>query len=283
MQTPIPFEELVNLVPRLDLPHAPDCSQADGAQLPAVAINLVHRTDRWEAVSRRAAEVGLTNLIKAPAVDGRTLPDAMLSTLIGMPSTQFDSAPDSHLSLTRPAIGCFLSHLGIWRWIIEENLPRVLVLEDDARPTAHFSLARLRRLYERDPDEDGLVFVGCMIMDGLAEKTGQGELARLYYFNGTFAYLITPAMAHALLRHLLPLRMHIDHQISSTLVEQRSTLKSYYADPPYFEPDWSLRSDCYVPLASEAPADRQLAELFSSHRRKLLVEGRPLLAGFAAA
>jgi hypothetical protein len=31
-----------------------------------------------------------------------------------------------------------------------------------------------------------------MIMGGLADRTNGSELARIYYFNGTFAYLITP-------------------------------------------------------------------------------------------
>lgn len=277
------FDELARYLPRLDLPRDVDCVQQDGAQLPVVVINLPHRTDRWEAVLQRAAAVGLTNLIKAPAVDARGLVAETVSALLGIPAEYVEAAPESHLSLTKPAIGCFLSHLAIWRWVIEENLPRVLVLEDDARPTKDFSLPRLRQLYERPPDEDGLVFVGCMIMDGLAEEPVRGPLARLYYFNGTFAYFITRDMCRTLLGKLLPLRVHIDHQISSVLFNHRRTIKAYYTSPQFFEPDWSLRSDCYVPITNDAPADRELAELFSRHRKRLLFEGRPLLAAHRAA
>lgn len=282
MQASRSSSDIASLIPRLDLPQDPRCFQADGASLPVVVINLPQRTDRWEAVSQRAAAAGLTSLIKAPAVDGRRLDSAVASALLGIPAERVDAAPESHLSLTPPAIGCFLSHLGIWQWIVEHDVPRVLVLEDDARPAKDFSLARLRRLYEDLPPDDGLVFVGCMIMDGLADEARSGEMARLYYFNGTFAYLVTPRMCRTLTQRLLPLRAHIDHQISSVLVEQRETVKAYHVHPQLFEPDWSLRSDCYVPLANEAPADLELARLFSGHRQRLLAEGRPLLAAYRA-
>ena len=123
----------------------------------------------------------------------------------------------------------------------------------------------------------GLVFVGRIIMGGLADRLQGADLARIYYFNGTFAYLITPAACRKLLGHLLPLRSHIDHQISRVLIEQRRVFPAYYTEPHFFEPDWSLRSDCYVPLADDTTADRELGLIIEATRRTLLEEGRPLL------
>ena len=283
MQTSLSLWKTEATLPRLALPSRADCIQQDGAHLPVVIINLDHRVDRWQAVARRAAAVGLTNLIRAPAVDGRRLPAEKISALLCASAEDAEGAPRSHLSLTRPAIGCFLSHLAVWRWIIEENVPRVLVLEDDACPTEDFSLQRLRQLCNGLSGEHGLVFAGCIIMDGLAEQALGDPLARLYYFNGTFAYLITPQMCRTLLSKLFPLRTHIDHQISSILFDHRNTIKAYYTNPLFFEPDWTLRSDCYVPITHQAHADRELAELFGRHRRRLLFEGRPLLTHYRAA
>jgi hypothetical protein len=80
-----------------------------------------------------------------------------------------------------------------------------------------------------------------------------------------------------LLQHLLPLRSHIDHQISKVLIEQRHVFQAYYAEPALFEPDWSLRSDCYVPLVDASVADCELGQIIDESRRVLLDEGRPLL------
>jgi glycosyl transferase family 25 len=218
---------------------------------------------------------GLDKLIKAPAVEGAKLPAAQITALLGSAAHRIDEAPRSHLSLTRPAIGCFLSHLAIWRWLIDSGLPRVLVLEDDATPAPGFCTARLQSVLASLPA--GLTFLGRIIMHGLAETPAGSGLARMYYFNGTFAYLITPAAAQTLLQHLFPLQCHIDHQISRVLIEQRHALSAHYVEPPLFEPNWSLRSDCYVPLADDAAADRELGQQFEAKRQMLLQEGRPLL------
>src|SRR5262245_20078560 len=98
-------------VPRMDLHFDGDCAQANGLDLPVVVINLSHRTDRWQALFRRMRAVGLTKLIKAPAVDGARLSDASIAALMQLSADGIDDAPRSHLTLTRPAIGCFLSHL----------------------------------------------------------------------------------------------------------------------------------------------------------------------------
>lgn len=272
------LDGMLRHVPSMDLQFDGGCAQANGLDLPVVVINLPHRTDRWQTLSRRMSEVGLTKLIKAPAVEGARLSDDRIAALLRSPADGIDEAPRSHLTLTRPAIGCFLSHLAVWQWVLGTNLPRVLVLEDDAAPAADFSAVRLRSVLASIPEAAGLVFLGRLIMGGLADRPKGSELARLYYFNGTFAYLITPRACRILLRHLLPLRSHIDHQISKVLIEQRRIFPAYYTEPHFFEPDWSLRSDCYVPLADASVADRELGEIIETSRRVLLDEGRPLLS-----
>lgn len=265
-------------VPPVELVFDGDCAQANGLDLPVVVINLPHRTDRWETLSQRMSAAGLTKLIKAPAVDGWKLPDGQIAALLGRPADNIDDAPKSHLSLTRPAIGCFLSHLAVWRWLIGTGLPRVLVLEDDAAPAAHYDPARFRGAVDAVPEEAGLVFLGRMIMGGLADQPEGAYLARIYYFNGTFAYLITPSACRTLLRHLFPLEAHIDHQISKVLIAERRVFPAYYTEPHFFEPDWSQRSDCYVPLADDSVADRELGQMIDATRHMLLGEGRRLLA-----
>ncbi|MET0568264.1 MAG: glycosyltransferase family 25 protein [Hyphomicrobiaceae bacterium] len=186
------LEGVLPHVPRMDLPFDGDCARANGLDLPVVVINLPHRTDRWQTLSRRMSAAGLTKVIRAPAVGGG-LPDNQIAALLRSPVNGIDAAPRSHLTLTRPAIGCFLSHLAIWRWVLDMNLPRILVFEDDAAPAAHYCPVRFRSVVGSITEDTGLVFLGRMIMGGLADRPNGSDLARIYYFNGTFAYLITPA------------------------------------------------------------------------------------------
>ena len=173
-------------VPRMDLQFDGDCAQANGLDLPVIVINLPHRTDRWQTLSRRMSAVGLTKLIRVPAVEGARLSDSKIAALLGSPADGIDEAPRSHLTLTRPAIGCFLSHLAVWRGLLGTNRPRMLVLEDDAAPAAHYSAARLRCVVASIPQEAGLVFLGRMIMGGLADRPEGTGLARILLLQRHF-------------------------------------------------------------------------------------------------
>jgi GR25 family glycosyltransferase involved in LPS biosynthesis len=252
-------------------------AQANGVDLPVVAINLSRRADRWQTLCQRMAAVGLTRLIRAPAIEGAQLPADLVAALLRSPADATGGGPRSHLTLTPPAIGCFLSHLAVWRWMLDAGLPRVLVLEDDAMPTAQHSPERFRKVLAEVPEEAGLALLGCMIMGGLAERPRSSALARVYYFNGMHAYLITRAACRTLLELLLPMHAHIDHQISQILMTRRDSFAAYYAAPLLFDPDWSLGSDLYIPLSDETAADRELGGIIATSRRALLDEGRSLL------
>jgi GR25 family glycosyltransferase involved in LPS biosynthesis len=264
----------------VDLVFDGDCSQALGVDLPIAAINLAHRTDKWHAVSCRMAAVGLDKLIKVPAVEGAKLSLAAIALILGQQPELIESSPKSHFTLTRPAIGCFLSHLAIWRWMIDQQLPRMLIFEDDATPAVDFDAIRFMRVADKVPRDSGMVLFGRSIMNGMAEKPQGADLARIYFYNGTFAYLITPAACQFLIPRLLPMNGHIDHEISKVLVDCRRDFAAQSVEPPLFEPDWSLQSDCYVPLDDEANADQALGALLTTCRNLLVDDGRPLLAPF---
>jgi glycosyl transferase, family 25 len=269
---------LLQHVPHVQIPSNGDFKQAAGVDLPIAVINLPHRPDRWEALSKRMTAVGLNKLIRVPAVYGAELSAQQVSNFLHAPATNIEDAPRSHLTLTRPAIGCFMSHLAVWRWAIEANLPRVLVFEDDALPGKNFDAAHFHALLTSLPNDAGLVFLGSVIMNGMADRASNGSnLARLYYFNGTFAYLITPAACRTLIAALNPPHWHIDHQISQVLFDKRESFHAYRTEPYAFEADWNLRSDCYVPLAEETDADKVLGDILNTRRQQLLAEGRPLL------
>ncbi|KPF62758.1 hypothetical protein IP69_20090 [Bosea sp. AAP35] len=276
------MDSLLQLVPKPDIAFDGDSAQAVGVDLAVAVINLPHRTDKWNAISKRMAAIGLNKLIKVPAVEGARLSLEAITPLLNQPAAQIEAAPQSHFTLTRPAIGCFLSHIATWQWMIANKMPRLLVLEDDANPAASFDANRFRNVLGAISPKAGLVFLGRAIMNGMAERPQSSELARIYFFNGTFAYLITPAACRTLIPALLPMNGHIDHEISTVLIERRHEVEAHYTEPPVFEPDWSLRSDCYVPLEGVTDADRALGVVLHAQRQLLIDDGCPLLPPFDA-
>ena len=87
-------------VPRVDLQFEGGCARASCADLPIIVINLPHRSDRWRTLSQRMSAVGLTNLIRAPAVEGTRLSDSQIAALLRVSANGIDDAPRSHLTLT---------------------------------------------------------------------------------------------------------------------------------------------------------------------------------------
>ncbi|HEU0063315.1 MAG TPA: glycosyltransferase family 25 protein [Hyphomicrobiaceae bacterium] len=249
------------------------CDPSQSPHLQPVIVTLPRRPDRWKKLVGELARVGISGARKFSAVDGATLADDDLAALLHRDCVISD-APTSHTQLTRPAIGCFLSHLKIWQRFLEGDGDRLVVLEDDAIPAPQYSPAAIDQVLAALPADADLVLLGCTIMAGLAEPT---ENASLWRFTTSTAPMPTslPRKGCAKLsQELLPLRAHIDHQISAALLKNRASLFAYAVRPPLFEHDFSSWSDAYVPIAGSEEADRQLTRLLNAARTVLRRDGR---------
>ncbi len=269
------ISDMLANIPNIDGDKCSDFRQANGLDLPAFAINLARRPDRWHALTQRFRGVGIDRIVRAPAVDGAALSSETLSVFLGEAADSADAPPGCHLSLTRPAVGCFLSHLSIWKWVASSGLPCVMVMEDDASPTPDFNASLFAAALQSQP-ATGILFPGCTIMSGLAEGRQQNGLVRVYYFNGTFAYIVSAQACAYLLQHMLPMRMHVDHQISHLLFSRREEFPGFLMQPAAIQPDWGLGSDCHVDLRDEPAADRAQRLMFDECRTTLEAEGREL-------
>jgi glycosyl transferase family 25 len=96
------------------------------AQIPCFVVSLVTATQRRESMQRLLAQHGI-----APqwfdAVDGRAMSaDDMREHFAA------DIAARVYGPMSRSEIGCALSHLGVYRRMVDQNVPCAVVLEDDA-------------------------------------------------------------------------------------------------------------------------------------------------------
>jgi len=92
-----------------------------GVQIPIFVISLARAPDRRDAISKHLTSLGLKFEV-IDATDGIKL------------------SQEEQLGLLAPGvkyvpgvIGCYLSHIGVYKKIIDENITVALVLEDDAR------------------------------------------------------------------------------------------------------------------------------------------------------
>jgi glycosyl transferase, family 25 len=263
------------LIPDIDLDLS-GCDEIGPHGLPVpVVITLERRPDRWQTARHNLTDRGVGRIIKAEAVDGQALPAALFGSLLADPMA-VDQPLGHYLQMTRPAVGCFLSHLAIWKSFLRSGAERILILEDDAVLARGFCAELGRKVMAEMPPDADMVLLGCTLMDGLAEPTPDSNFVRVYYYNGTYGYILTRKGCLNLLPRLLPIETHIDNQISLELVRNRHALRVYCTEPRWIEHDFEILSDVYIPVIDADLADRALDEIFKKSRARLLRQGAKL-------
>lgn len=118
------------------------------ADIPVFVINLDFQVDRKAFMEQQLEALGIPFEIVA-AVKGKELAPALVSTVYDEPQTL--KTQGKPLSLGE--IGCALSHLSIYRKMLDNHIPASLILEDDA--LLHTDLPKvLHPLAERIAAED---------------------------------------------------------------------------------------------------------------------------------
>lgn len=110
-------------------------------------INSRNRMDRMKNMQKRISELG----IKASRFE------AVLGGHIDRRKYSFGSKPVKELN--NGELGCFLSHVNIWKDAKEKGYKRILILEDDALFCADFH-KEFARHWEKTPDNWELLYLG---------------------------------------------------------------------------------------------------------------------------
>jgi glycosyl transferase, family 25 len=178
---------------------------------PFWVLSLERARERREFVKRGFVDLGVAfELIDA--VDGSRLTDDQRRRY-----SHVRSLIEVGRGLTAGDLGCSLSHLAVYQRMVDEQVPEVVVLEDDAQPTTDL-LALLEAESSFPPDWDvvsfrplfrrGSIPVGAPLLDG---KYRICSYRRNPY--GTSCYLLRLSAAARLLRVGYPVRMPPDDLI----------------------------------------------------------------------
>jgi GR25 family glycosyltransferase involved in LPS biosynthesis len=191
-------------------------------------INLDRSTDRLKEVDSRLKRLGI-KYQRISAVEGNKLSYAEIRKETTLPSALFS---------TKAAIGCALSHKKAWQDVVNRNLNRVLILEDDVVLAESNFEARFQKSWEAIPSDWEIVNLGCIAGCGdrdkyalfdwlisaplllqdsiLGRSKTRGRLNELVTVPdvncGSHAYAVTGSAARKMLAWLpvLPLPAHID-------------------------------------------------------------------------
>jgi len=184
-------------------------------KIPAFCVNLERRPDRWQQFVTQPGIRELPNVKQFMAVDGSTL-DYMNDDRIPLYTKKNikNNTRRAHEEIsTVGAIGCALSHIAIWEWIVQNQAAVTLVFEDDAKVPDHFG-PLMNELIERSSTlKDINQWELCVLSQtkGNVQPIPQDPLmSTTDGFVGTHCYLITLECAKRFLKDAYVLHLHID-------------------------------------------------------------------------
>ena len=192
-------------------------------------INLSRRPDRNEHISKSLDYLNLfSNSERVDAVDGKELIKEDISTNLITEEGINDAYNQEQVvyePLTEGGIGCALSHMKIYKKIIDENIDRCLILEDDTSFDIDF-LKKLEEVEDKIPKEFDMLFLGYHI--SYVKK----DINKYYFIPdrvyGLFGYIVSKEGAKKLLE-LFPISLQIDTEISNNM----SKFNAYCLGPEY--------------------------------------------------
>ena len=242
-------------------------------------INLKRRPERKIKMEATMKELGL-DFKYFEAVDGKTLTDEILIDM-GITLLPEYSDPYHKRRMTMGEIGCFLSHFKIWQQMVEQNLPEVLILEDDIRFEPYF-MERADEIMQEARTIGGwdLIYFGRKrLQENEIFLKGSDNFVLVSYTYWTLGYVITLEGAKKLLAsepltRMLPVDEYLpimfDQHPNDTwkLKYENRNLKAWSVNPLILFPTHYTGEDGYISDTEDSKLIQ--LELLEKHSENLL-------------
>jgi len=156
-------------------------------------INLDKNPDRLASMKRQLDAFGI-EFDRFPAVYGKNLTKAELRR----DYNRFRSILVNGKSMQLGEIGCALSHLGVYRRVVDDDIPFALILEDDVALEESFPSVLSRIELFVHPDRKQIVLLSGHELSESAQKVESG-IVKIRGGLCADAYIVTNAAAKALI------------------------------------------------------------------------------------
>ena len=217
-------------------------------------INLDRRPDRLEKFlkSYDNSDMKHIELSKMSAVDGSELninkvplSEVARGELKQIETTGFRS---KHYQLTRGAIGCYLSHVKVWKDIVEKNYKHGLIFEDDVDLPENIN-ERINKSMIDIPDDWDIILFGFHCKD-CENKSNYRKVNRFILLH---CYAISNSAIIKILKtnSLFPIQQQIDSYLSEL---SENILNIYTVKNPIIHQSGS-RTDIQLPIIKQKNVD----------------------------
>jgi len=181
-----------------------------------VLINMDKADDRYTTFLSRfhASDLRMHQLSRYSAVDGTLVDIASMLTPLAYTEVldgEKNKYRRQHYELTRGAVGCYLSHVGVWNRMLQGTGDCLLVFEDDAWVVPSLG-AHVEGLMSHVPTDWDIVLLG-YVLTKYRKGTHLHQAYRFYCLHG---YLISRKGAEKILRsgYVYPIAKQLDSMLS---------------------------------------------------------------------
>ena len=185
-------------------------------RFPTYVISLEQAKDKFEKVERDFSAIGVP-VQRFPGVYAKELPKEYLESVVhpyALYTIQNGRRIDPEIS-TLGAVGCYLSHVELWKQLLDSGEEVMHVLEDDATVLA--TVKQINKFIRSVPSDWDVIYLGFEKMH-LDRKRDISLPNGVHKINSwtfqTHSYLIHRRGAEKLLRKVFPITHQVDSYMS---------------------------------------------------------------------
>ena len=177
---------------------------------PMYLINLDRRVDRLGVTVKLLTNKGYGPLTRVRATDGEEeWKDLKRAVREDAMQAIHDGFRTAHNQLSKGAVGCYMSHLKLWNYLMKTGQEGMIIFEDDTMPT--LTRSELNAKLEKVPDDWDMVVFGA-IYDNCHNVND--DVCRIARFFCLHAYAIRKRAANYLVPRAFPISQQIDSWLS---------------------------------------------------------------------
>lgn len=220
-----------------------------------ILLNLDKARDRYEAFLRRfhASDLRLNRLSRYTAVEGSSVDIVSLLTPTAYQEVlqaEKNNYRIEHYELTRGAVGCYLSHVGIWNRVAQGTADCAMIFEDDAIILPDLR-SQVGKIMMHVPSDWDIVLLGHVLVK---YKRGQ-YVHKAYHFYCLHAYLVSKRGAEKIIRSgmLFPIKKQIDSLLTDMTA---AGFLNVYASQRQLVRQDNLRFKSQIQIPTKSQLDR---------------------------
>ena len=202
-------------------------------------INLDRRTDRLENMTKILNELGgvFKDFTRFSAVDGNSLSDEEIYNYCSTNAlSSLKHKYHLHADIrSKGGIGCYLSHLNIWKDIVKNNYKNVVIFEDDSYTPNDYQ--KILNYINNLPDDYHIAFLSYYNFNSNNVKTepvnDYWTKSDGYTFYNLDAYIMSYEGAKIFIEKALPISNQLDSYVN-IIASINKNIKRYFSSDVLF-------------------------------------------------